>query len=141
MIMKENDNINYNDDNENYNDVKTELDFRTDYGRGLVYKSVDGSEHESMAAVRQANKEYWDGVKFGFSSEDRVRYEQLEKAYFDMITPKIININDKDAEQQFLTAQMEKMAAYIQERYGSYLEQFLAQRSYGQEDINKKSRR
>lgn len=127
-------------DNLYSNDIK-ELDFRTDYGRGLVYKGVDGSEHESMAAVRQANKEYWDRVKFGFSSEDRVRYEQLEKAYFDMITPKIININDKDAEQQFLTAQTEKMAAYIQERYGSYLEQFLAHHSYGQEDINIKSRR
>lgn len=123
-----------------FNDI-SRLDFKTDYGRGFVYKSVDGSEHQSMAAVRQANNEYWDRVKFGFSSEDRVRYEQLEKAYFDMITPKIININDKDAEQQFLSAQTEKMAAYFQQRYGSYLEQLLVEHGYGQDDTNIKFRR
>ena len=123
-----------------FNDING-LDFRTDYERGIVYKSVDGSEYESMDQVRQANKEYWDRVKFGSSSEDRVRFEQLEKAYFDMITPKIININDKDAEQQFLSAQTEKMAAYIQQRYGSYLEQLLVDHGYGQDDTNIKFRR
>ena len=40
-------------------------DFKTDYERGIVFKSVDGSEHQSMAAVRQANNEYWDRFKFG----------------------------------------------------------------------------
>lgn len=33
------------------------------FGKGIVFKSVDGGEHASMEAVEQANKAYWDRMK------------------------------------------------------------------------------
>lgn len=93
-----------------------------------------------MEAVEQADKAYWDSMMIDTSSEDLIRYKEIEKAYFDIITPKV-NINDKDAAQQILMAQRERMVAYIQARYGSYLEELLEQYGYGQQNNNIKPRR
>ncbi len=104
------------------------IDSRTDFGKGIVFKSVDGGKHASVESVEQANKEYWDRMM--------IDNAELEKAYFDCITPKF-NINDKDMAQQVLTAQQEKVAAYIKERYRSYLSELLEQYGYGQQDNNR----
>lgn len=93
-----------------------------------------------MEAVEQANNAYWDSKKIDTSSEYLIRYKEIEKAYFDIITPKV-NINDKDAAQQFLMAQRERMAVYIQARYGSYLEELLEKYGYGQQDNNRGPKR
>ncbi len=111
------------------------IDPRTDFGKGIVFKSIDGGEHASMEAVKQANKEYWDA-----SLNDYARYAEFEKAYFDCITSKF-NINDKNMTQQVLTAQQEKVAAYIKERYGIYLSELLEQYDYDQQDNNRGPKR
>ena len=121
------------------NDIE-KIDPRTDFGKGIVFKSIDGSEHVSMEAVEQANKAYWGSMMIDTSHKDYARYAELEKAYFDCITPKF-NINDKDMTQQVLTAQQEKVAAYIKERYGSYLSELLEQYGYGQQDNNRGTKR
>ena len=36
------------------------IDPRTDFGKGIVFKSIDGGEHASMEDVEQADKAYWD---------------------------------------------------------------------------------
>ena len=38
------------------------IDPRTDFGKGITYKSVDGQEYESIEAVKLANKAYWDNM-------------------------------------------------------------------------------
>ena len=101
---------------------------------------VDGGEHASMEAVEQADKSYWDRMMIDTSHKDYARYAELEKAYFDCITPKF-NINDKDMIQQVLTAQQEKFVAYIKERYGNYLSEVLEQFGYGQQDNNRSPKR
>ena len=121
------------------NDIE-KIDPRTDFGKGIVFKSVDGGEHASMEAVEQANKAYWDRMMIDTSHKDYARYAELEKAYFDCITPKF-NINDKDMIQQVLTAQQEKFVAYIKERYGNYLSEVLEQFGYGQQDNNRGPKR
>lgn len=92
-----------------------------------------------METVELANKAYWDSMMIDTSHKDYVRYVELEKAYFDCITPKF-NINDNGMAQQVLKAQQEKIATYIKERYESYLTELLEQYGYGQRDnnINKK---
>ena len=120
---------------------KTEkIDLRTDFGKGIVFKSRDGGEHASMESVEQANKAYWDRMMIDTSHKDYARYAELEKAYFDCITPKL-NINDKDMIQQVLTAQQEKFVAYIKERYGNYLSEVLEQFGYSQQDNNRSPKR
>ena len=119
------------------------IDPRTDFGKGIVFKSIDGGEHASMEDVEQADKAYWDRMMINTAHKDYkdyARYAKLEKAYFDCITPKF-NINDKDMTQQVLTAQQEKVAAYIKERYGSYLSELLEQYGYGQQDNNRGPKR
>ena len=97
-------------------------------------------EHASMEAVEQADKAYWDRMMIDTSHKDYARYAELEKAYFDCITPKF-NINDNDMIQQVLTAQQEKFVAYIKERYGNYLSEVLEQFGYGQQDNNRSPKR
>lgn len=118
------------------NNNTEKIDPRTDFGRGIVFKSVDGGEHASMEDVKQANKVYWDRMMIDTSHKDYTRYAELEKAYFDCITPKF-NINDKNMIQQVLTVQQEKVATYIKERYGSYLSELLEQYGFDQQDNNR----
>ena len=122
------------------NDIE-KIDHRTNFGKGLVYKSVDGGEHDSMEYVERVNKAYFDsGIIDNTSHKDYAHYAELEKAYFDCITPKF-DINDKDMIQQILTAQQEKFVAYIKERYGNYLSEILEQYGYGQQDNNRSPKR
>ena len=94
------------------NDIKI-IDRRTNFGKGLVYKSVDGNEHDSVEYVERVNKAYFDSrIIDNTSHKNYARYAELEKAYFDCITPKF-DINDKDMIQQVLTAQQGKFVAYI----------------------------
>lgn len=117
------------------------IDHRTDFGKGFVYKSFDGSEHDSMEAVKRANKAYFDSrIIDNISHKDYAHYAELEKAYFDCITPKF-NINDKDMIQQVLTAQQEKFVAYIKERYANYLSEILERFSYDKQDHNRSPKR
>ena len=115
-------------------------DIRTDFGKGIVYKSIDGGEHASLEAVEQANKAYWDGRMIDKSHKDYVRYIELERAYFDCITPSF-NISDRTTAQQVYTTQQEKIVSYIKERYGNYLSEVLAQYGYCQQDSNKGAKR
>lgn len=113
------------------------IDSRTDFGKGFVYKSVDGGEHDSMESVERVNKAYFDSrIIDNTSHKDYARYAELEKAYFDCITPKF-NINDKDMIQQVLTVQQEKFVAYIKERYANYLSEILERFSYDKQDYNR----
>ncbi len=117
------------------------IDPRSDFGKGFVFKSSDGGEHASMESVERANKAYFDSrIIDNTSHKDYAHYAELEKAYFDCITPKF-NINDKDMIQQVLTAQQEKFVAYIKERYGNYLSEILEQFGYGQQDNNRSPKR
>lgn len=106
------------------NDIK-KIDPRTDFGRGIVFKDNNGGEHDNMESVKRANKLYWDSV---------TNQTELERAYFDSITPKF-NINDKDMVEQIFKAQQERFIAYVKEKYGSYLSELLEQYGYGQ-DVN-----
>ena len=84
------------------------IDPRTDFGKVLYLKVLMVVKHASMEDVEQADKAYWDRMMIDTSHKDYARYAELEKAYFDCITPKF-NINDKDMTQQVLTAQQEKV--------------------------------
>ena len=118
------------------NNIK-KIDHRTNFGKGFVYKSVDGGEHDSMESVERVNKAYFDSrIIDNTSRKDYARYVELEKAYFDCITPKFNN-NDKDMIQQVLTAQQEKFVAYIKERYANYLSEILERFSYDKQDYNR----
>ena len=110
------------------------------FGKGIVFKSIDGGEHASMEDVEQANKAYWDRMMIDTSQKDYARYAELEKAYFDCITPKF-NINDKDMIQQVLRAQQEKFVDYIKERYENYLSEILEQFDCAQQDNNRGQKR
>lgn len=120
--------------------LEPKIDARTDFGKGIYYKSVDGREYASMEAVEQANNAYWDSMMIDTSHKDYARYAELEKAYFDCITPKF-NINDKNMIRQVLTAQQEKFVTYIEERYLKYLSELLEQYGYGQQDNNRGPKR
>lgn len=116
------------------------IDPRTDFGKGIYYKSVDGREHASMEAVEQANNAYWDSMMIYPSPIDKIKYNEIEKAYFDIITPKI-NLNDINAEAEMLRERTEKMAAHIGTRYGNYLEQLLEKHGYGRQDNSRGPKR
>lgn len=70
-----------------YNNDINEIDGRTNFGKGYVFRSIDGSEHDSMDAVRAANKAFFDRIKIDTSHKDHLSYNEIEKAYFDCITP------------------------------------------------------
>lgn len=62
------------------------IDPRTDFGKGIVFKSFDGGEHDSMEAVERANKAYFDSrIIDDTSNKDYSHYAELEKADFDCI--------------------------------------------------------
>lgn len=120
--------------------LEQKIDPRTDYGKGIYYKGDDGREYASPEALAEANRIYWDSMMIDTSHKDYARYAELEKAYFDCITPKF-NINYKDMIQQVLTAQQEKFVTYIEERYLKYLSELLEQYGYGQQDNNRGPKR
>ena len=113
--------------------LEPKIDPRTDFGKGFYYKSIDGGEYASMDAVKQADNAYWDSMMIYPSSTDMIKYNEIEKAYFDIITPKI-NLNDINAEAEMLRERTEKMAARIGTRYGIYLEQLLEKHGYGRQE-------
>lgn len=120
--------------------LEPKIDSRTDFGKGFYYKSKDGGEHASMEAVKQANNAYWDSMMIYPSPTDVIKYNEIEKAYFDIITPKI-NLNDINAADQMLRERTEKMAAHIEARYGNYLEQLLEKHGYGKQDDSRGPKR
>lgn len=120
--------------------LEPKIDSRTDFGKGFYYKSIDGGEHASMEAVKQANNAYWDSMMIYPSPTDVIKYNEIEKAYFDIITPKI-NLNDINAAAQMLRERTEKMAAHIEARYGNYLEQLLEKHGYGKQDDSRGPKR
>lgn len=73
-----------------YNNDINEIDSRTNFGKGYVFRSIDGSEYDSMDAVRAANKAFFDRIKIDTSHKDYLRYNDIEKAYFDCITQILI---------------------------------------------------
>lgn len=93
-----------------------------------------------MEAVESANKRYWDSMMIYPSPTDVIKYNEIEKAYFDIITPKI-NLNDINAAEQMLRERTEKMAAHIEARYGNYLEQLLEKHGYGKQDDSRGPKR
>ena len=120
--------------------LEPKVDPRTDFGKGFYYKSIDGGEHASMESVRAANKRYWDSMMIYPSPTDVIKYNEIEKAYFDIITPKI-DLNDVTATAQMLRERTEKMAAHIEARYGNYLKQLLEEHGYGKKDNNRGPKR
>lgn len=117
------------------------IDSRTDFGKGIVFKSLNGGEHTSMESVEIANKAYLNSLIIDSKSHKNYSHlDKLEKAYFDCITQKF-NINDKDMAQQVITTQHEKFIAYIKERYGIYLSEILEQFNYDNQNCNKSQKR
>ena len=74
------------------------------------------------------------------SPVDVIKYNEIENAYFDIITPKI-NLNDINATEQMLRERTEKMAVHIEARYGNYLEQLLEKHGYGKQDDSRGPKR
>jgi len=66
--------------------------------------------------------------------------ERANKAYFDYLNS-AFSINDKNMGEEMLIAQQEKISAYIQERYGSYIAELLEQYGYGQQGNNRGPKR
>ena len=100
---------------------------------------------ESSQYNEIANKSYYDRMM-----ANNPHYAELEKAFFDCITQTFdifdcitptFDINDKDILQQILTAQQERIATYINERYGSYLSKLLEQYDYDLQDNNRSPKR
>lgn len=116
------------------------IDPRTDFGKGIYYKSIDGRKHATMEAVEQANKRYWDSMIIHNSSDNLIRYKEIEKAYFDIITPKI-NIDDKNASQQMLRERAEQIATFMELRYEAYFDKLLEEHGYGRQDNNRGPKR
>ena len=122
--------------------LEPKFDPRTDFGKGFYYKSQDGREHATMEAVKQANNAYWDSMMIYPSPTDVIKYNEIENAYFDIITPNIVDIDDINiASEQFLREQTEKMMDHIEARYGKYLKQLLEELGYGSQDNNRGPKR
>ena len=111
-----------------YNNDINEIDSRTNFGKGYVLRSIDGSDHDSMDAVRAANKAFFDRIKIDTSHKDHLSYNEIEKAYFDCITPDFDFSNlDIDSIRQNFTAQEQQALDYIQERYDAYISRLIEQ--------------
>lgn len=122
--------------------LEPKFDPRTDFGKGFYYKSQDGREHATMEAVEQADKIYWASMMKYPTSNDLIKYNKIENAYFDIITPNIVDIDDINiASEQFLREQTEKMMDHIEARYGKYLKQLLEELGYGRQDNNRGPKR
>jgi hypothetical protein len=112
-------------------------DYRTDYGKGISYYGKDGHEYATPEAAMQADREYHERMKNDLSSQDYlIKYNNIEKEYFDIITPKIPEIDPS-----ILPKQIEATIAHIQERYEKYIAQLLNEHGYGQQDINRGPKR
>ena len=97
-----------------YNNDINEIDSRTNFGKGYVFRSIDGSEHDSMDAVRASNKAFFDRIKIDTSHKDHLSYNEIEKAYFDCITPDFDFSNlDIDSLHKNFTAQKQHNINYI----------------------------
>lgn len=124
-----------------YNNDINEIDKRTSFGKGYVFKSVDGSEHSSMDAVRAANKAFFDRLKIDTSQKYYFRYNDIEKVYFDCITPDLdISDLDIDSIRQILTVQQQAID-YIQERYDAYISRLLEQYGLTQQNSSKDTKK
>lgn len=62
-----------------YNNDINEIDSRTNFGKGYVFRSIDGSEHDSMDAVRAANKAFFDRIKIDTSHKTILVIMKLKK--------------------------------------------------------------
>lgn len=125
------------------NDIK-KIDYRTDFRKGISFKSVDGHEYTSMEAAEAADKAYWDRMIVDKPFKDYTHYTEIEKAYFDCITPKpsaSVNDRGKDMILQLLATQPQRFIDYIEKRYLSYLAEVLEQYGYNQQDSNKKPKK
>ena len=112
-------------------------DYRTDYGKGISYYSKDGHEYATPEAAMQADREYWDRQKIDLSSKNNlIIYKNIEKEYFDIITPKV-----PENDPAILTEQIEATMAHIQERYEKYIAQLLNEHGYGQQGNNRGPKR
>lgn len=123
------------------NDIKI-INLRTDFGKGISFKSVDGHEYASMEAAEAANKAFFNRMIIDKPLEDYTHYTEIEKAYFDCITPKPNDNNmDKDIILQALATQPQRIINYIEKRYLSYISEVLKQYGYNQQDSNKKTKK
>ena len=115
------------------------VDGRTDYGKGVYFKGDDGKTYSTIDEVRAANKRYWDSMKIDTSRQDSmISYigkdgreyhtsedlERANKTYFDYINA-ILNSKDYHINNAVYKAQQEKIIAYIHERYENYVEKKL----------------
>lgn len=117
------------------------IDPRTDFGKGFYYKSKDGGEHATMEAVEQANKIYWANMTKHSPSENLIKYPEIEKAYFDIITPKM-DINDKDLIEQISRGIIiQNIAEDFLSRYSYYLDKLLDQLGYDRQGNKKGPKR
>lgn len=87
------------------------IDLRTDFGKGITFKSDDGHEHASMKDANKASQEYWDRMMNDTSKKDYMHYTEIEKAYFDCITL-TLNISDPETTQKFLAMQQKSYDLY-----------------------------
>ena len=95
-----------------------------------------------MEAAEAANKAFFDRMIIDKPLEDYTHYTEIEKAYFDCITPKPNDNNmDKDIILQVLATQPQRIINYIGKRYLSYISEVLKQYGYNQQDSNKKTKK
>ena len=116
---------------------------RTSFEKGYaLFKSLDGREHDSIEAVRAANKAFLDKLKIDTSYKSHLRFDDVEKAYFDCITPNFDFSNlDIDGIRQNLTAQQQQAMDYIQESYDDYLSRLLEQYGLTQRNRSKDTKK
>lgn len=111
---------------------------KTDFGKGIVYKCIDGKEYATMEEVKAADKLFWDSLMIPTPQKNYTNFSKIEKEYFYYVTQGF-DINDKTMSQEAIKELREKAIAYIQNRYGSYLSSLLDQYDYdNQEDKTQK---
>lgn len=55
------------------------IDLRTDFGKGITFKSDDGHEHASMKDANKASQEYWDRMMNDTSKKIICIIQKLKK--------------------------------------------------------------
>lgn len=134
-----------------YNNNINNVDYRTNYSKGIYYKGADGREYATMDEVRVADKAYWDSQKKDTSKNDAMisyigkdgrKYhtsealERATKAYFDYLNFSF-NTYDENMSQDDFKARQEEILSYIRERYGDYLDKLLEKYGYGSQEAGK----
>lgn len=134
-----------------YNNNIDKVDYRTNYGKGIYYKGVDGREYHTIEDLEKANKAYWDSQKIDTSKKDAMisyigkdgreyhtseALERANKAYFGYLNSSF-NVNDKNMSQDVFKARQEEILSYIRERYGDYLDKLLEEYGYGSQEAGK----